>query len=66
VLDALAAAYAELGWFPEAVATEGKALELARQQKARALADALRARIALFQARKPFRQPRAIPAPSRP
>ena len=34
VLDTLAAAYAEIGWFPEAVAAEGKALELATQQLA--------------------------------
>ena len=34
VLDTLAAAYAEIGWFQEAVAAEGKALELVAQQNA--------------------------------
>ncbi len=57
VLDTLAAAYAELGWFPEAVAAEGKALELASQQHAQPLIDVIRVRMALYQARKPFRQP---------
>ena len=55
VLDVLAAAYAEAGRFPEAVATASKALELTRQQNQRALADALRARIALYEAGKPLR-----------
>ena len=54
VLDVLAAAYAEAGRFPEALATARKALELATQQNARALADALRTRIALYEAGKPF------------
>ena len=55
-LDTLAAAYAEAGRFPEAVATARKAIELANQQNARVLADTLRARIALYQAGKPVRQ----------
>ena len=42
--------------FPEAVQTARKALDLATQQNDRALADALRARIALYEAGKPFRQ----------
>jgi tetratricopeptide (TPR) repeat protein len=56
VLDTLAAAYAEAGWFPEALATARKALELALQQHDRALADAVRARIALYEAGRPYRQ----------
>ena len=56
VLDALAAAYAAAGWFPEALATARKALELARQQNNRALADALQDRIACYEAGKPYRQ----------
>ena len=56
VLDTLAAAYAEAGWFPEALATARKALELARQQNNRALADALQDRIARYEAGKPYRQ----------
>jgi protein O-mannosyl-transferase len=57
VLDTLAAAYAEVGNFPEALATARKALDLSVQQHkpAAAIAD-LRARIALYEARKPFRQ----------
>ncbi len=64
VLDALAAAYAEAGWFPEALAAARKALELAGQQHDRALADALRARIALYEARRPYRQTPAAPPPA--
>jgi Flp pilus assembly protein TadD len=56
VLHTLAAAYAEAGRFPEALATVRKALDLATQQNNRALADALRARIALYEARKPYHQ----------
>ena len=61
VLDTLAAAYAEAGWFPEARATARKALQIATQQNNRALADAVQARIALYEAGKPYRQtPRSI------
>jgi tetratricopeptide (TPR) repeat protein len=65
VLDTLAAAYAEFGWFPEAAAAEGKALELATQQHAQPLTDALRVRMALYQARRPFRQPQRASVPPR-
>ena len=61
-LDTLAAAYAEAGRFPEALETAHRALELARQQNQPALADALRARIALYQAGKPYHAPRPAPA----
>ena len=54
-LDALAAAYAETGRFHQAVQTAGKALELARQQHKQALAEAISARIRLYQAGIPFR-----------
>jgi len=68
VLHTLAAAYAEAGRFPEALATVRQALDLATQQNNRALADVLRARIALYEARKPYRQtapdaPRLPPKP---
>ena len=63
VLDTLAAAYAEIGWFPEAVAAEGKALELATQQHSQSLIDVIRVRMALYQARRPFRQPPPASAP---
>ncbi len=66
VLDTLAAAYAEIGWFPEAVATEGKALELATQQHAQSLTPALRARMAGYQAGRPFRQAPWASTPRRP
>jgi tetratricopeptide (TPR) repeat protein len=60
--DALAAAYAEAGWFPEALATARKALELARQQNNRPLADALEHRIAQYEAGRPYRQTPLAPA----
>ena len=62
ILDTLAAAYAEVGWFPEALATARRALELALQQHDPALADALRERIALYDAGRPYRQTPMVPA----
>ena len=64
--DALAAAYAAAGRFPEALAAGRKALELAWQQNNQALADALRARIALYEAGKPYHQPLSASAPTKP
>jgi tetratricopeptide (TPR) repeat protein len=64
VLDALAAAYAEAGWFSEAVATAGKALALATQHNNGALADAVRARLARYEAGKPYYQVPSSPAVS--
>ncbi len=64
VLDTLAAAYAEAGWFPEAQVTARKALELATQQNEHELADAIRARIARYDAGKPYREAPPVPAPS--
>ena len=63
VLDTLAAAYAAAGLFPDALAAVRKALELATQQNKRALAEALPARIALYEAGKPYCQPPPAPAP---
>jgi tetratricopeptide (TPR) repeat protein len=63
VLDCLAAAYAAGGWFPEALSTAQQALELAKKQKDDALANDLRARIALYEAGKPFRQTPSSSAP---
>jgi tetratricopeptide (TPR) repeat protein len=57
VLDVLAAAYAEAGWFPEALAAARNALSLATRQNDTAFAEAIRARIALYEAGKPFHQP---------
>ena len=62
ILDKLAAAYAEAGRFPEALATARKALDLAAQQNKRGLAEALQARIALYEKGKPYRQ--AMPSSS--
>ena len=56
VLDTLAAAYAEAGWFPEALATARKALKLAKEKHALALADAVQARIAFYEAGRPYRE----------
>jgi tetratricopeptide (TPR) repeat protein len=56
VLDALGAAYAEVGRFPEALAAARKALELALQQHSRPLAATMRGRIALYEAGKPLHQ----------
>ena len=53
-LDALAAANAEVGRFTTAVTAARRALELARQQNNRTLATALQARIAQYEAEKPF------------
>jgi tetratricopeptide (TPR) repeat protein len=64
ILDTLAAAYAEAGQFPEALAAARKALELATQQDNHVLVDVLRARIALYEAGKPYRQ--TLPAPATP
>jgi len=65
LLDTLAAAYAEAGRFPEAIATARKALDLATRQNNRALADVLRARIALYDAGRPYHQtlPASAPPP---
>jgi len=64
VLDTLAAAYAETGWFEEAQATARKALQLATQQDNRVLANGLRERIALYEARRPYRQTPPVPTSS--
>jgi tetratricopeptide (TPR) repeat protein len=64
ILDTLAAAYAEAGRFPKALAAARKALELAAQQNNHALVDVLRVRIALYEAGKPYRQ--TLPAPAVP
>jgi tetratricopeptide (TPR) repeat protein len=63
ILDTLAAAYAEAGSFPEALATAREALELAARQNDTALADLLHDRIALYAAGKPFHQRRPVQSP---
>lgn len=63
ILDTLAAAYAEAARFPDAVQIARRALEFAVQQNNLRLADALKARIALYEARTPLRET-PPPAPS--
>ena len=55
VLRALAAAYAEVGRFAEAVSAAKRALQLADPRSNAALGDALRFEIKLYQAGSPFR-----------
>ena len=56
VLDALAAAYAEVGRFDEAVANARRALELAQQQQRASLVETLRGRLSRYQAGLPARR----------
>ena len=62
VLNTLAAAYAETGRFPDAIATASKALDLAKKQKKKELTETLPGEIALYKAGKPYRQSPAKPA----
>jgi protein O-mannosyl-transferase len=55
ILDTLGAAYAEAGRFPEAITAARRALALAIQHNDKALAAGVSARIALYEAQKPFR-----------
>jgi hypothetical protein len=55
ILDALAAAYAEKARFGDAALTARRALDKAAQENQPSLADAIRARLALYQAGRPFR-----------
>jgi hypothetical protein len=59
ILDVLAAAYAEAGRFTDAVKTAGQGLRLAVQQlKDPTLEAVLKARLALYEQNKPFRDGR--------
>jgi len=55
MLDALAAACAEAGKFPEAVAAATKAAALARPRQG-PLAQAIQRRLKLYKAGKPYRE----------
>ncbi len=57
LLDTLAAAYAATGRFDAALATAGQAEELAAERGDLALAEAIRARIALYRAGRPYLNP---------
>ena len=54
-LDTLAAAYAEVGEFPDAVAAEHKALDIAEQQHQEQLEEGLKSRIKLYESQQPYR-----------
>ena len=56
LLDTLAAAYAEVGRFPEAARTERQALELAAQGQNPQMMDALKARLGLYEAGQAFHE----------
>jgi phosphomannomutase len=58
----LAAAYAEAGRFPDAISAARQALELAQQQNNPLLADLVRARLAFYEAGKPFHESPPPPA----
>jgi protein O-mannosyl-transferase len=55
ILDTLAAAYAEAGRFPEAVATANRALNLAVLINNKPLAEAIKAQLKFYEAGSPFR-----------
>jgi len=55
-LDTLAAAFAESGRFDDAVTTESEALTLARARGDRQFPVELEQRLAMYRAKKPFRQ----------
>ena len=65
ILDTLAAAYAETGQYAEAVDTARAAHALASQQANRALADAISARIKLYENKSPFRDERLAAPPAK-
>jgi len=63
-MDALAAAYAEVGLYTEAVETARKALELARAIGIEPLVDDLEARLGLYEAGKPYREGPPVSSPA--
>jgi tetratricopeptide (TPR) repeat protein len=61
--DALAAAQAEAGNFPDAVTAANKAIGLANASKQTELASQIHARLLLYQSSQPFHAPATAPAP---
>jgi tetratricopeptide (TPR) repeat protein len=57
VLDTLAAAYAAVGRFPEAVVAAERAVQLAESAGQTALAKSIQLRLELYRAGRPYRQP---------
>ena len=56
ILDTLAAAYAEAGRFPEAVATARRALDLSIAQNNKSLAEVLQNQLKLFESHSPYHE----------
>jgi hypothetical protein len=54
ILDTLAAAYASIGRYADAVATEITALEIVEKAGATSAAEPIRARLELYRKRQPF------------
>jgi hypothetical protein len=59
VLDTLAAAFAEAGRFPEALAAARRALEMATRRNLPEVAQELRRRLTLYEAQRPFHERQA-------
>ena len=57
-LDTLAAAYAEVGRFEDAIAMQGKAIQLATQMGRRGVLGDYRRRLALYREQRPYREAR--------
>jgi tetratricopeptide (TPR) repeat protein len=66
ILGTLAAAYAEAGRFPEALATARRALDLATSQTNSSQADILRANLLLYQAGRAFHDTPQANSPAKP
>ncbi len=58
--DTLAAAYAEAGQFPDAVRSARQAVDLARRQAKPGMAEAVQARLRLYETRTPFRHKQPV------
>ncbi len=56
ILDTLAAAYAETGRFPEVIQAVRQALNLTATKNNKPLADALQARLKLYEANSPYHE----------
>jgi hypothetical protein len=56
ILDTLAAAYAEVGSFPEAVATAQRALDLSAAQNKKTPAEVIQNQLKLFETHSPYRE----------
>jgi spermidine synthase len=65
-LDTLAAAYAAAGRFADAVIIAERAVHAAESAGQAPLAKVLRARLELYRADQPYREPARSPAPSNP